>query len=65
LGKIGEWWEIFLVNLGKWRNFAPQLKNILTKVEKFGCLQPLEKMLKLRINPSIFTAQLAFFPPLK
>ncbi|MGM9870150.1 MAG: hypothetical protein ACI30R_11095 [Sodaliphilus sp.] len=34
---------------------------ILTKVEKFGCLQPLKKMLKLRIIPLTFTALLAFF----
>jgi hypothetical protein len=34
---------------------------LLTTVEKFGCLQPLEKMLKLRIIPQIFHSILAFF----
>ena len=30
------------------------LQRKLNKVEKFGCLRPLEKMLKLRNNPSFF-----------
>ena len=54
-----------LRNRGKSSNFAAQITYRTTIVDKFGCLQPLKKMLKLRLNfppaKHEFTANLAFF----